>query len=228
MVVILWTITGILLLIGVAASLSQPTGHRLSLFLFLMLIVSLLFIFFGFVNPRLVLFGSRTSRLKAAGLYGALSAMIIILVLITSPQTDVKSAAINGSQQKNPTHDAKQTINIAEFKKQIQKLSYLELARNPEKLTGTKVSYTGKIVQTLENDNRVAIRVNVTKDEIGIWKDTIFVNYQRGAGADRLLENDVIQLWGTVKGLTTYDAVLGQKISIPEIDAVKIALIRHE
>ena len=59
-------------------------------------------------------------------------------------------------------------------------------------------------------------------------KDPIFVNYQREAGADRLLENDVIQLWGTVKGLTTYDAVLGQRISIPEIDAVNISLIRHE
>jgi hypothetical protein len=82
-----------------------------------------------------------------------------------------------------------------------------------------RVVFTGKVVQVLEMGSKTAMRVNVTKGEYGIWDDTVWVNYTRKSGESRILEDDIIKFWGTVKGRRTYTAVLGQEITLPEIDA---------
>ena len=41
----------------------------------------------------------------------------------------------------------------------------------------------------------------------------------------RLLEDDIVEFVGEVKGLITYEAVLGNQITIPEIDSIQIRLI---
>ena len=67
--------------------------------------------------------------------------------------------------------------------------------------------------------SQVVLRVNVTKGQYDIYKDTIWVNYSYKEGEKRILEKDVINLWGQVKGRKTYSAVLGTQITIPEIDS---------
>jgi hypothetical protein len=76
------------------------------------------------------------------------------------------------------------------------------------------VHYRGQVVQVSEaGDTRVVLRVNVTQGKYGSWDDTIWVNYD----GPRVVEDDIVQVWGTVVGRRTYTAVLGNQITIPEI-----------
>ena len=50
--------------------------------------------------------------------------------------------------------------------------------------------------------------MNVTVDEYGIYNDTIMFIYDTGDG-NRILENDIVTIWGPSQGLYTYTSVLG-------------------
>ncbi len=100
-------------------------------------------------------------------------------------------------------------------KRQAQSIAYDSLARDTESYVGNIVHYRGKVVQVQESGSRAVLRVNVTNDD-GWWEDTVWVNYS----GPRLLEDDIISLWGRVRGRRTYTAVLGNSITIPELDAL--------
>ncbi|SFM25522.1 hypothetical protein SAMN03159341_12271 [Paenibacillus sp. 1_12] len=116
-------------------------------------------------------------------------------------------------------------LDEEQFKSSVQKVGYKEMARNPDDYKTKKVVFTGQVVQTLESGNNVELRINVTQNQFG-WEDTIYVNFTKKAGESRILEDDVIRLWGTVKGLKTYKSVMGGQITIPEVDAKYISLIK--
>ncbi|MHB8132433.1 MAG: hypothetical protein ACYDEX_26060 [Mobilitalea sp.] len=109
-------------------------------------------------------------------------------------------------------------LDARNYKDSAKQLNYRELARNPDNYKGVTAVFTGKVVQVMESGNNVTLRVNVTKSSYG-WDDTIFVNYRKLTGESRILEDDIIKLWGTIMGLKTYAAVMGNQIIIPEVDA---------
>lgn len=111
-----------------------------------------------------------------------------------------------------------------QFKESANRIAYKDLARNTERFKSEKAYFFGKVIQAQENKNRVTLRVEVTRGEYDIWDDAIWVNYTKKEGEDRILEDDLVQVWGTIKGLKTYTAVMGNEISIPEIDAKYISL----
>lgn len=111
------------------------------------------------------------------------------------------------------------SVSINEYKDQCKNVSYDDIARDPDKYKGSKVIFIGEIIQIQENGSNVALRVNVNKDQYGIYKDTIWVNYTYSANEKKLLENDVISIWGESKGNVSYKSVLGSKITIPQINA---------
>ena len=53
----------------------------------------------------------------------------------------------------------------------------------------------------------------------GLWDDPIWVDYP---GISRFLEDDIVTVWGTVTGLQKYKAVLGNNVTIPQIEAAPI------
>ena len=92
-----------------------------------------------------------------------------------------------------------------QFISSAQQINYKDLARNPDKYKSSKVFFIGQVVQTLESENDVVLLVSVTQDQYGYnWNDAIYVNYTRSPGESRILEKDIIRLWGTMKGLKTY------------------------
>ncbi|RKN75834.1 hypothetical protein D7M11_25345 [Paenibacillus ginsengarvi] len=99
-----------------------------------------------------------------------------------------------------------------------EQIPYLELARYPNNHRLKRVTFTGKVVQLIERGNITSLRVNVTKDR-SVWNDTIYVNYVRTRDEERILENDLITLWGVSKGLYTYDSTMRTVVTIPEVDA---------
>jgi len=102
-------------------------------------------------------------------------------------------------------------------------VSYDELMRNSENYIGEIVYYRGQIVQVMEVSKDVyVLRVNIIeKPNLG---KTIWVNYE----GKRMLEDDIIDLWGKFKGLKNYESIFGEQITIPEIDAIVIEFVTKE
>lgn len=116
-----------------------------------------------------------------------------------------------------------------QFKSSCETVSYDSLARNTEQYVNKRVVFTGQVVQVIERGNNFFMRINVTQKgsaEFPFWDDTLLVSYTRSKDESRILEGDIVQFWGIVKGRTTYTTIFGQEITLPEIIAKYIDIIQ--
>lgn len=153
-----------------------------------------------------------------------ISALLVIAVTrwMATPEGNATVTAI---MAKRSTRVAQSTITARmtaeELKATAKTVSYDELARNTETYVGDFLYYKGKVIQIIEGyGQQVDLRVNVTKSEYGSWDDTVYVHYT----GPRLLENDIIDFYGTVDGRYTYETVLHTQVTIPEITVVALSL----
>jgi RNA polymerase subunit RPABC4/transcription elongation factor Spt4 len=103
-----------------------------------------------------------------------------------------------------------------------QQYSYEEIARNPNAYKEKPSLFTGKVVQVLENGRNITLRLNVTKGQY-MWSDTIWVDYIRSnEDESRILNDDVIKVYGNLNGIKSYKATLGNTINIPWLIAYYI------
>lgn len=147
---------------------------------------------------------------------------VFVLFGIIGALIQPKSEPASSEQSSQPAAESQE-----EYKAAAATIPFLDLARNPESFKSKSVTYTGKVIQTLESGNKVELRINVTKEQYG-WQDTVYVNFRKAQGEDRILENDIITLWGDVKGLKTYKSVLNSSVTLPEIEAKYITIIGNE
>lgn len=112
--------------------------------------------------------------------------------------------------------------------------TYKELARDPDKYEGKPIVIRGKVIQVTEDyfdNNDITLRVEMTYEpfeylEGGIYSDPVYVTYTRKSSSEsRILEDDIIQLYGVCKGLKTYTSVLGSSVTIPQIEADEIFIV---
>ena len=127
-------------------------------------------------------------------------------------------------EQEEAEEKARKEKEVTDFKASCQTYTYKDIARNPSNYNGKNMKFTGKVLQVSESsswfssDKNATILLNVTKDEYGFYDDTIYCNYTYKDGEDKILEDDIITIYGTCKGETSYYTVLGAKNTIPEID----------
>lgn len=108
-------------------------------------------------------------------------------------------------------------------------ISYSSLARNPDSYKGKDYTFTGEVIQVLNgSNNQIDLRVNVTPkryeyiDET-YYEDTIYVTYQYSSSAEsRILEEDIITIYGSFAGIYEYESVMGSQVSVPLINAMYI------
>ena len=55
-----------------------------------------------------------------------------------------------------------------------------------------------------------------------LWDDVIALNYT----GERFREDDIIEFVGTSRGLMTYKAILGNEVTIPNIDVMQARFLR--
>lgn len=106
-----------------------------------------------------------------------------------------------------------------EYKAECTYVSYEDIARNPDNYKGTFTVFSGQVAQVQESGNNVVIRLNVTRGAYGIWEDTVYIEYTKAQNESRILEDDIITVYGQLNGIKTYTAVLGNSISIPYLKA---------
>ena len=137
--------------------------------------------------------------------------------------TTVSTSAVETTTVQ-PTTKAKKKVSAKAYKNNCKTLSFKDLSRNPDKHKGEKLKYTGKVIQVqedehwLDDNTTVDLRINVTKDEYGLWDDTIFATVELPKDADRILEDDIITIWGECDGKYSYTSVLGSDVTLPKIN----------
>lgn len=141
--------------------------------------------------------------------------VIIIAVLFVSCM---------GSGGSEDAYTAQPDISETEYKALCQEILYENLARNPESYKGEYFRFSGEVVQVIEGVGGVNLRVNVTPimfgNTVSYYDDTIYVVLPLKEGADRILEEDIITIYGICAGLYSYESIFGETISIPRIDAM--------
>ena len=143
----------------------------------------------------------------------ALAATVLLLAL--------GSALMACESQESPASNsasstAEPTATFGELKSAAVQLTYDDLFRNNEEHVGKTVWYVGEIIQAIEGgENEYQLRVNITKGQYS-WDDTVLLKYS----GPRLLEDDIIEFVARVNGLVTYEAIMGNKITIPDLTAI--------
>ncbi len=97
-------------------------------------------------------------------------------------------------------------------------ITYDQLARTPDDYIGEKVKFYGRVVQVIEGDSVVQIRLAVNDD----YDTVLFGQYESSTVSSRVLEDDYITIYGTSVGTISYESTLGGTITIPGVYIEKI------
>ena len=131
-----------------------------------------------------------------------------------SEGTRVRTCTVCGETVESETFSMSPEELAASYKAECASVSFDEVARNPDQYNNAKVRFTGEVIQVMEESGIYTLRVDVTKTSWG-YDDTILVHYIAPDGAPRILEDDVITLFGTMGGMTSYESVMGATITLP-------------
>lgn len=98
-------------------------------------------------------------------------------------------------------------------------ITYNQLARTPDDYKGEKCKFRGKVVQVMEEESIVVMRLAVN----GNYDNILYVmTTSKALNNERILEDDYITVYGTSAGIYTYTTVLGASVSIPSMVVTKI------
>lgn len=124
-------------------------------------------------------------------------------------------------EKKEAEEKIKKEKEEQDFKASCKTYTFEQMARNPDNFKGTNVKLTGEVVQALYVSNSVNLRVNITRkgSYSTYYTDTIYVTYYTKHGEDKILEDDIITIWGTSEGDCSYTSVMGATVTLPKITA---------
>lgn len=106
------------------------------------------------------------------------------------------------------------------YKELCKEIDYKKLARNPEKVKGEYIVIEGRVVEARKTGDSYDIRIDITYDEKLDWyEDTVYVSYKAEKDEDKILEDDILRIYGKADGEMSYISILGAKITLPSIKA---------
>jgi len=111
---------------------------------------------------------------------------------------------------------AEQAAQAAKMSEYSTEYSYTQIARDPDSYKGVKMSFKGKVLQDQEAGSGVRVlrlAVNSSYDNI------ILVTYESTITQYKILEDDIITIYGECLGEQTYTTVMGASVTIPWIHA---------
>ncbi len=94
--------------------------------------------------------------------------------------------------------------------------TFTQIARHPNEYEGKQAKFTGEVIQVQRTLGEYQLRVNITKSDVGIYSDTIYITYTpRSDDEPKILEDDIITAYGMLNGEKTYQSIGGGAVTIP-------------
>ena len=119
-------------------------------------------------------------------------------------------------------------VSEAEYKEMCEEIAFDQLARNPDNYEGQMFQFTGEVIQVAEGNGYTNLRMNVTAVDDDGWsyyEDTIYVLVKTEEGADRILDYDIVTVYGICTGSYTYESIFGEQITLPGIEAMYYQIV---
>lgn len=112
--------------------------------------------------------------------------------------------------------ETKTEFNPSDYRKDI---SYESLTRTPDKYKGMKIQITGEVVQVIEEEDELDIRICLEGTA-----DYIYLVCKPDVTDVRILDKDNITYYGVYQGLYTYETVMGGEETVPlfSVDSLNI------
>ena len=120
--------------------------------------------------------------------------------------------------KKKEAEEKKKAAEEKEKKGYDTGITYKQLARTPDDYEGEKIKFNGKVIQVMEGDGVVQIRLAVGGD----YDNIMLCEYLSSTVDSRVLEDDYITVYGSSTGLITYTSTMGGEITIPSMLVMKI------
>lgn len=206
-----WLVIGICLLCAASSSAETPFFSLIGGVALLAMPIELIVWIIKLIADK-----NHKSTLMALGITAAVFFICIILTSLPNGFKFVKTFNISN----NETTD----ITPQEYKKQCTMLTYQDLARNPKQYKDKDVCFYGEVMQVQENGSHITLLVNITLGDFNIWENTVWVDYTRGEDDYRVLEKDIVNVYGVSQGIKTYISILGNSNSVPYIKAKVVEL----
>ena len=133
-------------------------------------------------------------------------------------EAEEKKKAAEEAEAQKKAAEAEAARKAEEAKGYETGITYDQLARTPDDFMGKKVKFYGKVVQVIENGTSVQIRLAVDDNY-----DTILLGeYDSSIVSSRVLDDDLITIYGTSVGTISYQSTMGGTITIPGVMIDKI------
>ncbi|WP_277890726.1 hypothetical protein [Enterococcus lactis] len=138
------------------------------------------------------------------------------------PTSEVaNSSSTESSDSEDVTFDSEikedstpKEVNPADYNTGI---TYDTLARTPDEHIGNKVTLSGEIVQVIEGDDASQYRMAVDQD----YDKMVLIEVPADQLSSRILENDLITIYGVSQGTVDYESTIGGTITVPAITVDK-------
>jgi hypothetical protein len=95
--------------------------------------------------------------------------------------------------------------------------TYDQLARTPDAYAGQTMSFSGKVVQAIQEGEDRVLRIAFPPNE----RDIFWVEY-RASPSPRILEGDVVDVRAKFVGIKSYKTVLGATVQVPHVIACEV------
>lgn len=130
-------------------------------------------------------------------------------------QEEADRLAAEREAKEEEARKAEEEARLAEEAKGYETgITFEQISRNPDDYINKKVKFTGSVRQIVEGDTGVNM-IRLATD--GRYDDIILAHYLTEIIDVRLLEDDEITIYGSFKGLMSYETVIGKSVTLPYI-----------
>lgn len=153
--------------------------------------------------------------MSASGCLGVII-FIAILVFAFIKIFPAFSSGYNKAKENNKVQQNAQQYSEKEYKSMCKQITYDEIARDNTAMSGQYFTFSGEIVQEV-SDNVYRLSVN---DNF----DCIVITFS----GTRLLEGDIVTVWGESVGFFEGQTILGANTKLPKINVVYAEISQDE
>lgn len=106
-----------------------------------------------------------------------------------------------------------------EYKQSCETFIYKDIERNPSNFENITCMIKGKVIQVNEGAfSFVTLRVATKENEYSAYTNDVYMVTYKQTDENRILEEDMVTIWGECMGVSTYKSVLNGNITIPSIE----------
>ena len=125
-------------------------------------------------------------------------------------QKEYIDGLISSQEEENKKHAEEEKTK---YISNCETVDYNDVKRNPDKYEDRKIKISGNVKQVIEGwfDSETIL--------VAVGENNWYVTYYRSDGESRILEGDFVTVYGKCTGVTSYEALLGNQVTIPSISA---------